>query len=458
MKRGESGAAPEGKGGENGISPRKPADRRNCPSRLPRGKIRDATPTEIESRFTSVGGRSSDHEATAGPSAMNDASRATAPAYLEHFPSFEDDKCGNDEDDTATLIKCAIATKRKSLNRRVLFSSHCMYLMGLSARARQKKANQRLEQGLRVSSSQSEAVFEIVRHVLITPDKVVGPSATADEWLVITLVPPPPCPGTHGGRIEAKLAWRRPLIPLGVYCFRAVFCPVARVSGFAPTRPPQRYLPQRRRMEKLLIAQVFRSGPAASNRKPNPSPRPRGVVTSFDNASFYSFAGRGRFCPDTPFDGPLSAAHRVNYFQPLFQVDRASSPSTAVGVRGLAIYRNNERMLWEGSEHCVHRGIDTHQKVQPDHTVMADIFIIALLGEFALGAPRGPIERHVINEHPCWGEKCEGNHGSHPKVQSATSHLSSQLGIQYQTVGAKSSEVETMLSATPFILLSVFRL
>ncbi|KAJ8865890.1 hypothetical protein PR048_033413 [Dryococelus australis] len=38
------------------------------------------------------------------------------------------EKCGNDKGEIVTRIKCAIATKSKTLNRRAVFSSHCMYL------------------------------------------------------------------------------------------------------------------------------------------------------------------------------------------------------------------------------------------------------------------------------------------------------------------------------------------
>ncbi|KAJ8875967.1 hypothetical protein PR048_023875 [Dryococelus australis] len=43
------------------------------------------------------------------------------------------EKCGSDKDDTATSIKCAIASKRKAPNWRVAFSLRCVFLWDASA-------------------------------------------------------------------------------------------------------------------------------------------------------------------------------------------------------------------------------------------------------------------------------------------------------------------------------------
>ncbi|KAJ8878879.1 hypothetical protein PR048_019478 [Dryococelus australis] len=45
------------------------------------------------------------------------------------FPSFETEKSCSHKGETATHIKCTIAAKRKALNWRAVFSSHCVYLM-----------------------------------------------------------------------------------------------------------------------------------------------------------------------------------------------------------------------------------------------------------------------------------------------------------------------------------------
>ncbi|KAJ8888338.1 hypothetical protein PR048_007825 [Dryococelus australis] len=48
--------------------------------------------------------------------------------YQKLFLAFEAKKHGSDKVDTDTCIKCAIASKRKALNWREVFSSHCGYL------------------------------------------------------------------------------------------------------------------------------------------------------------------------------------------------------------------------------------------------------------------------------------------------------------------------------------------
>ncbi|KAJ8878646.1 hypothetical protein PR048_019229 [Dryococelus australis] len=48
------------------------------------------------------------------------------------FPAFEAEKRRSDKVDTATSVKCNIATKRKALNWRAVLSSHCVYLWDFS--------------------------------------------------------------------------------------------------------------------------------------------------------------------------------------------------------------------------------------------------------------------------------------------------------------------------------------
>ncbi|KAJ8866762.1 hypothetical protein PR048_032623 [Dryococelus australis] len=49
------------------------------------------------------------------------------PAFPVLFSAFEAEKCGSYKVDTATPIKCAIASTRKAPNWRAAFSSHCVY-------------------------------------------------------------------------------------------------------------------------------------------------------------------------------------------------------------------------------------------------------------------------------------------------------------------------------------------
>ncbi|KAJ8877918.1 hypothetical protein PR048_022377 [Dryococelus australis] len=54
--------------------------------------------------------------------------------YLELFTTFGAEKRGSDKGNTATHIKCAIATKRMTLNWRAMFSKYCVYLWGFQRR------------------------------------------------------------------------------------------------------------------------------------------------------------------------------------------------------------------------------------------------------------------------------------------------------------------------------------
>ncbi|KAJ8880638.1 hypothetical protein PR048_017108 [Dryococelus australis] len=48
------------------------------------------------------------------------------PAYLQLLPASETEKCGNNKGDLVTRFKCTIDAKRKSLNWRAVFPSHCV--------------------------------------------------------------------------------------------------------------------------------------------------------------------------------------------------------------------------------------------------------------------------------------------------------------------------------------------
>ncbi|KAJ8866098.1 hypothetical protein PR048_033622 [Dryococelus australis] len=54
--------------------------------------------------------------------------------WCRKFPSYEAENCGTNKGDTATPIKCAIASTRRALNWRAVFSSHCAYLWDFQRR------------------------------------------------------------------------------------------------------------------------------------------------------------------------------------------------------------------------------------------------------------------------------------------------------------------------------------
>ncbi|KAJ8897066.1 hypothetical protein PR048_002412 [Dryococelus australis] len=82
-------------------------------------------------------------------------------------PSFEAEKRGSDKGDTTTRIKCAIATKRKALNWRAVFSSQCVYLWNFQRRPYNfidGKCVRRFSAGCRLRGFESEHRVYIAVH------------------------------------------------------------------------------------------------------------------------------------------------------------------------------------------------------------------------------------------------------------------------------------------------------